>query len=100
MNDVNKSDADLAEVKGESVVDIDLDELYNEVELDDIDDDFDDSIVPAVAAPKKNGREKLWLGLTLLFFIFALVSSVVFPPAVSTQAQRVDQVAEIVDKVN
>jgi len=100
MNDINKSDADLAGVEGESVVDIDLDELYNEVELDDIDDDFDDSIVPAVAASKKSGREKLWLVLTLLFFIFALVSSFVFPPAVSTQAQRVDQVAEIVDKVN
>jgi len=102
MNDTNKSDADIADIENDSVADIDLDELYNEVELDDdIDEDsFDESAVPVVAPVKKSGREKLWLGLTLLFFIFALVSSVIFPPAISTQTQRVDQVAEIVDKVN
>ena len=102
MNDTNKSDADIADIENDSVADIDLDELYNEVELDDdIDEDsFDESAVPVVAPVKKSGREKLWLGLTLLFFIFALVSSAIFPPAISTQTQRVDQVAEIVDKVN
>jgi len=105
MNDINKSDADIADIENESVSDIDLDELYNEVEIDDdvdLDDNsFDESAVPPVVAPvKKSGREKLWLVLTLLFFILALVSSVIIPPAISTQTQRVDQVAEIVDKVN
>ena len=56
MNDINKSDADLTDVE-----DIDLDELYDEVELDDV-EGIDDGIVPA---QKKSGREKLWLGLTL-----------------------------------
>ena len=105
MNDINKNEADIVDIEGDqsqAVEDIDLDALYDEVELDAIGDidGLDDSVVPVVAAPSKSGREKLWLGLTVLFFLLALISSFVFPPAISVQTQRVDQVAEIIDKVN
>ena len=105
MNDINKNEADIVDIESDqsqAVEDIDLDALYDEVELDAIGDidGLDDSVVPVVAAPSKSGREKLWLGLTVFFFLLALISSFVFPPAISVQTQRVDQVAEIIDKVN
>ena len=41
MNDINKAEANIADIEGvenEAVQDIDLDELYSEVELDNVDD--------------------------------------------------------------
>ena len=106
MNDINKADANIADiesVENEAIQDIDLDELYSEVELDNVDDigglDSDNVALTPVAAPK-NSKEKLWLMLTFLFLIFAVLSSFIFPPAVSMQKQRIEQVAEIIDKVN
>jgi len=105
MNDKNKSAADIVDIddaQHQAVEDIDLDALYNEVDLEDVGDvgGFDEAVVPVSPVPSKNGREKLWLILTGLFFVLALISSVVLPPAISVQTQRVDQVAEIIDKVN
>ena len=105
MNDTQKTEADIVdldkieEAGNESVENIDLDKLYDEVELDAF-DETDDSVVPVAAPPSKGGNEKLWLTLTLIAFALAVVSSFIFPPAISVQTQRVDQVAEIIDKVN
>ena len=98
MNDTKNNNVDLEDLQDENVSEIDLDELYDEVELDDV-DDFDEESVP-VASPKKSSREKLWLILTPIFFILALLSSVFLPMIIANQTQRVDQVAEVIDKVN
>lgn len=103
MNDKFKTENDIVDldaggINADAVDNIDLDKLYNEVELDGFDDAEDDSSVEVVSG--NSSREKLWLFLTVVLFVLALASSFVFPPAISTQTQRVDQVAEIIDKVN
>jgi len=105
MNDMQKTENDIVDldsvndVGGEAVENIDLDKLYDEVELDAL-DDGDDNVVPVAVSSGKSSSEKLWLVLTAIFFLLAVVSSFLFPPAISVQTQRVDQVAEIIDKVN
>lgn len=106
MNDTNKTDVGAVANKGVedySVSDIDLESLYEEVELDDAEDlgGFDDdSLAPIAAVPGKSKREKLWLGLTILFLILAIALSFILPSAISVQKQRVDHIVEIIDKVN
>ena len=80
MNDINKVEAELADIDGvetEVVKDIDLDELYSEMEVDGIDDieSFGDDTAVVPVATSKGGKEKMWLVLTFLFFILALRSS-------------------------
>jgi len=93
MNDEHKPEGDV----------VDLDKLYDETgldDLDDLDDGGDEEIITAAAAGAKKGSEGLWLGLTLVLFALAVLSSLFLPSAISVQTQRVDQVAEIIDKVN
>lgn len=105
MNDIQKTENDIVDlesvegVDGGAIENIDLDKLYDEVELDAL-DDGDDNVVPIAVSSGKSGNERLWFILTAIFFFLAVISSFLFPPAISVQTQRVDQVAEIIDKVN
>jgi methyl-accepting chemotaxis protein len=61
------------------------------------DDGMSTEIGPVSASA---GSERLWLTLTLVAFILALLASLVLPQVVSVQQQRADHAEEIVDKVN
>ncbi|MFT5573313.1 MAG: methyl-accepting chemotaxis protein [Cryomorphaceae bacterium] len=61
------------------------------------DDGISTEIGPVSASA---GSERLWLTLTLVAFILALLASLVLPQVVSVQQQRADHAEEIVDKVN
>jgi methyl-accepting chemotaxis protein len=94
---------ELDNVVDESVDELDLDDLYRDSELDDLGDfDAAEDDISSVAAPvdDKAGSERLWLSLTLVAFILALLASLILPQVVSVQQQRADHAAEIVDKVN
>lgn len=112
MNDPKKNADDLLEL--DSIVedaaedladDLNLDDLYRDSELDELGElgDFGDDDDIAAAMPvesSSSGSERLWLTLTLLSFILALVASLILPQMVSVQKQRADQAAEISDKIN
>jgi twitching motility protein PilJ len=104
MSDPKQNADDILEldnVVDESVDELDLDDLYRDSELDDLGGfDADDDIASAVAPSAEAGSERLWLTLTLIAFILALLASLILPQVVSVQQQRADQAAEIVDKVN
>ena len=105
MNDIQKTEADIIDLDAagdagkDAVENIDLDKLYDDADLDAF-DEVEDAVVPAVAAASSSKGEKVWFFLTIIAFAFAIASSFILPPAISVQTQRVDQVAEIIDKVN
>ncbi|MBL4672312.1 MAG: methyl-accepting chemotaxis protein [Arenicella sp.] len=87
---------------GESVGTDDLQDLYDEADLDQL-DDFDvedDGVIASGDGAQKGGNEKLWLFLTLIAFVLALMSASILGPAVTAQKQRADHSADAVSKVN
>jgi len=87
-------------------VDIDdLQDLYDEADLENLDDldgfDAEEAMGTAAAdQAKASGNEKLWLVLTLLAFILALLSALLLGPAVVEQKQRADHSLDAISKVN
>ncbi|RBP53267.1 methyl-accepting chemotaxis protein [Arenicella xantha] len=81
--------------------DDDLQSLYDDAELADLDglEDLESEEVIAVSK-ESSSSERLWMILTLLAFGLALLSTLLLSPAVSSQKQRVDQVSEVVNKIN
>jgi twitching motility protein PilJ len=89
----------------ESVGTDDLQDLYDEADLENLDqlDDFDvgeQEVVAASDGSKGGGNEKLWLFLTLFAFALALLSASLLGPAVTEQKQRADYSADAISKVN
>ena len=99
--------------------DIDVEELRSEMELDinsiqEIDDEilstsdefdaFEDVEEEVVAAPpvvsNSQKSERLWLGLTILFFVLALLSSLLVGPTISIQEDRVSNIDQVVKDVS
>jgi len=90
---------------GDSVGADDLQNLYDEADLANLDDldDFDlDEETELVADGKaqSGGNEKFWLFLTLFAFALALLSASLLGPAVSEQKQRADHSIDAISKVN
>jgi len=90
---------------GDSVGADDLQNLYDEADLANLDDldDFDlDEETELVADGKaqSGGNEKFWLFLTLFAFTLALLSASLLGPAVSEQKQRADHSIDAISKVN
>ena len=104
MSDSKKNVNDIQErnkVTGELNDELNLDDLYQDSELADFGDfgDADDLGAVDLPAPAKSVSERLWLTLTLLSFILALMASFVLPQMVVVQEQRTNQAAEIADKI-
>ena len=79
----------------------DLQDLYDETELTELEGLDELEVEEAIAEPAaKSSGERFWLILTLLAFGLALLSTLLLSPAVVAQKQRVDQVSEIVNKIN
>jgi len=90
---------------GDSIGADDLQNLYDEADLANLDDldDFDlDEETELVADGKaqSGGNEKFWLFLTLFAFALALLSASLLGPAVSEQKQRADHSIDAISKVN
>jgi len=90
---------------GDSIGADDLQNLYDEADLANLDDldDFDlDEETELVADGKaqSGGNEKFWLFLTLFAFTLALLSASLLGPAVSEQKQRADHSIDAISKVN
>lgn len=108
MNDPKQNTDDILELDNvveEAAEELNLDDLYRESELEEFGElgDFgedDDIAAVAPAAPASAGSERLWLSLTLLSFILALIASLLLPQMVSVQKQRAGQATEIADKIN
>jgi len=90
---------------GDSIGADDLQNLYDEADLANLDDldDFDlDEETELVADGKaqSGGNEKFWLFLTLFAFALASLSASLLGPAVSEQKQRADHSIDAISKVN
>lgn len=97
----NNIDNDILDLDDIVSDDDDLQSLYDDADLADLDglEDLDaDEVMPV--AKEKSSSERLWMILTLLAFGLALLSTLLLSPAISSQKQRVDQVSEVVNKIN
>ena len=102
---VNNNIVDLDNVVEPSLDDLDLDELYNDAELENMSEmgDFDDveeAPEPVSKSSGSGGSEKTWVILAILFFAIAVASSFVLQPTVLVQKQRVEHTADVLDKIN
>lgn len=90
---------------GDSVGADDLQNLYDEADLANLDDldDFnldEETELAADGKAQSGGNEKFWLFLTLFAFALALLSASLLGPAVSEQKQRADHSIDAISKVN
>jgi len=85
---------------GESVGTDDLQDLYDEADLANLDDFDAEEVAADVGGKEGGGKEKLWLFLTLFAFALALLSASVLGPAVNEQKQRADYSVDAISKVN
>jgi twitching motility protein PilJ len=80
-----------------------LQNLYEDSGLKNLDqlDDFDleEPAFTAAGTDTASGNEKLWLFLTLISFVLALLSVSLLGPAVSDQKQRADDSLDAISKV-
>ncbi len=89
----------------ESVGTDDLQDLYDEADLANLDDlegfEVEDESASSVDDKSKGGgNEKFWLYSTLLAFALALLSASLLGPAVNEQKQRADHSIDAISKVN
>jgi len=89
----------------ESVGTDDLQDLYDEADLANLDDleGFeveDEGASSAEEKSKGGGNEKFWLYSTLIAFALALLSASLLGPAVNEQKQRADHSIDAISKVN
>jgi len=90
---------------GDSIGADDLQNLYDEADLANLDDldDFnldEETELAADGKAQSGGNEKFWLFLTLFAFALALLSASLLGPAVSEQKQRADHSIDAISKVN
>lgn len=105
---IDQADIDVEELRSEMELDIstDLEDLDNDQfgEADDFEafDDIDDAAMVGAASAGSGGqgRERLWLVLTIAMFALALLSSLVLGPTISLQEERAGHIDQIANDIN
>ena len=106
---IDQADIDVEELRSEIELDInsDLDNVDNALsdieefdEFDEIDDDAALGVAGAAGAAGGKSRERMWLILTIVFFILALLTGLALGPMTSSQEGRVGNLDQIIKGVS
>jgi len=103
-NLIDQADIDVEQLRSEMDIDVNTDneeidvEEFGESEDFEAFDDLDEDAIPVVAKANQ-GRERLWLILTILFFTLALLSSLMFSPTISLQEERAGHIEQVLKDV-
>ena len=106
---IDQADIDVEELRSEIELDInsELDNVDNALsdieefeEFDEIDDDAALGVAGAAGAAGGKSRERMWLILTIVFFILALLTGLALGPMTSSQEGRVGNLDQIIKGVS
>lgn len=106
---IDQADIDVEELRSEIELDInsELDNVDNALsdieefeEFDEIDDDAALGVAGAAGAAGVKSRERMWLILTIVFFILALLTGLALGPMISSQEGRVGNLDQIITGVS
>ena len=106
---IDQADIDVEELRSEIELDInsELDNVDNALsdieefeEFDEIDDDAALGVAGAAGAAGGKSRERMWLILTIVFFILALLTGLALGPMISSQEGRVGNLDQIITGVS
>ena len=109
---IDQADIDVEELRSEIELDInseldnvdnalsDIEEFEEFEEFDEIDDDAALGVAGAAGAAGVKSRERMWLILTIVFFILALLTGLALGPMISSQEGRVGNLDQIITGVS
>ncbi len=103
---IDQADIDVEELRSEMELDINsIQEIDDEVlntgdEFDAFEDVEDEDVAAAPVVTNSRKSERLWLILTILFFLLALLSSLLVGPTISQQEDRVSNIDQVVKDVS
>ena len=109
---IDQADIDVEELRSEIELDInseldnvdnalsDIEEFEEFEEFDEIDDDAALGVAGAAGAAGGKSRERMWLILTIVFFILALLTGLALGPMISSQEGRVGNLDQIITGVS